>query len=150
MKDIPADTVVTELKTDNNDLSVWKIESDSDIDDAFVALGSGCSGVGTIWAVKILPDELPGIEVNSEAGNTPTIGINQKHLNISNLNYVSMGDVIASVLNCFRDKDNRIVKKSKADMKKLLACAYKQGRLITSDINPAVMKEINKEIEKQR
>ena len=147
LRDIEADTVVAEFKTDKNKLSVWKVENDEDIEDAFIALGSNCSSVGTIWAAKISSTELEGISFDDEEGNTPTVGINQKHRNITGLNYLSLGTVISSILACFK-KENQIVKKSRPEMRKLLAEAYVNNRLQSDYLNPGLLDEITKEVNK--
>ena len=148
MRDIQADTVVAEFKTDQNKLSVWKVESQTDIEDAFIALGSNCSNIGTIWAAKISPEDLPEAEFENEEGDTPTIGINHKHYNITRLNYVTLGDVISSVLGCLRSQDSRIVVKSRSEMKRILAKAYTQSRLDVKGLNSSVLQDIKKEIER--
>ena len=147
LKDIEADTVVAEFKTDKNKLSVWKIENDNDLQDAFIALGSNCANIGTIWAAKISPEDLEEVAFDDEEGNTPTIGINQKHRNIIDLNYVSLGSVISSIIGCFQ-KDNMVIKKTRAEMRKLLAEAYASNRLQAEALTPNVLDEIVKEVAK--
>ncbi len=147
MKDIEADTVVAEFKTDQNKLSVWQVETETDLEDAFIALGSSCSSIGTIWAAKVSPQDLHDVGFDDEEGNTPTFGINQKHRNITDLNYVSLGSVISSIILCFQTKD-RIVKRSRAEMKRLLAEAYNNGRLNVPELNPGILDDIKKEAEK--
>ena len=73
LENVQADTVVTELKTSGNKLSVWQVEDEEDLDDAFVALGSNCSSVGTIWAVKLLPEDLKDMCFDDEEGETPAV-----------------------------------------------------------------------------
>lgn len=141
LKDIEADTVVTEFKTDNNKLSVWKTEDERDIEDAFIALGANCSNIGSISAVKISLDELDGISFDDEEGNTPTIEINQKHRNITDLNYLSLGDVISAVIACLQ-KEDRVVEKSKAEMRNILVRAYLDNRLVVQAMNPSIVDEI--------
>ena len=65
-RDVKADTVVSELKTESNKLSVWQVETDDDLENAFVALGSNCQNVGAIWAVKLSPDDLVDIGFDDE------------------------------------------------------------------------------------
>ena len=149
MQDIQADTVVSEFKTDKNKLSVWKIENTSDIEDAFIALASNCSTIGTICAAMIPPEELKLLEFDDEEGDTPTIGINHKHCNIIELNYVSLGHVISSILRCVQNQDNMLIRKSRADMKNLLAKAYSQNKLDTTRISPSVLDEIKKVLTKK-
>lgn len=140
LKDIEADTVLADLRTDKNKLSVWKIESDEDLNDAFIALGSKCAYTGTIDAVMIDAEKINCLAFDNEEGNTPTIGINTKHKNIIDLNYVSLGDVAASVLHGL--KNNGYIRRTKGQMKSLLAEAYKNSRLVTEDLDPHLKDEI--------
>lgn len=147
LKDIEADTVVAEFKTDKNKLSVWKIENDDDLKDAFIALGANCSNIGTIWVAMISPEELENIGLDEEEGDTPTIGINQKHRNLTGLNYVSLGSVISSILSSFQGSD-RVIRKTKGEMRRLLAEAYLNDRLIPDLLEPTLLNEISNEVRK--
>lgn len=147
LKDIEADTVVAEFKTDNNKLSVWKIETDDDLKDALIALGSNCTKVGTIFAAMISPDDLEEISFDEEEGDTPTIGINQKHRNMVGLNYISLGCIITAILSCLKD-GKRIVRRTRPEMKALLAKAYMDNRLKTDSLAPSLKDEISKDVMK--
>lgn len=146
MEDIPADTVVTELKTDQNKLSLWKIDSEADLDDAFIALGSKCNNIGTICAVKLSTDDLNELYFDAEKGNTPTIGINEKHCNVINLNFVSLGSFVLAIIQGIRS--NHVIKKSRPEMKKLFAKAFLDNKLDFPNLAPDLQKEIEKEIKK--
>ena len=144
LEDIPADTVVSEFRTDKNKLSVWKIETDDDLSDAFIALASNCDNIGTIDAVKIDEKDLADISFDEEDGNTPTIGINHKHRNIIDLNYVNLGTVIQSMIYGFQ-KD-QYIHLTKGKLKQLLADAYEQNRLNTEELAPSVLRDIEKTV----
>lgn len=146
MKDISADTVVTELKTDQNKLSVWRIDSETDLEDAFIALGSKCNNIGTICAVKLSTDDLSELYFDAEKGDTPTIGINDKHRNVINLNFVSLGSFVLSIIQGIRKR--RVVMKTRAEMKKLLAKAFLDNKLDFSNLAPNLQKELEKELKK--
>ena len=150
LKDILADTVVAELKTDNNCLSVWKIETDEDLEDAFIALGSSCDHFCTLSAVRISQGDLRNISISTEEGITPTIGINQKHRNLCSLSFCSLGTVIKSIIYSLRK--GKFIRKTKPVMKKLLVDAYKRNKLdmasIASSLKDEIIEEIRKEQEK--
>ena len=141
LRDIPADTVLAELQTDKNKLSVWKIENDQDLLDAFVALGSNSVSIGTIDAVKIDADCISDLKLDNEKGDTPTIGINEKHRNITELNYSTLGDVINSIILGIRS-DGGYVRKTKGEMKRLLVEAYRTNRLIMDQLAPNMKNSI--------
>ena len=148
LKDVQADTIFAELTTDQNKLSVWEVETEEDIIDAFIALGSNCSYFGAIEAVKINGDILKGIDFDNEAGDTPAIEINEKHRNIINLNYVSLGEVVSSILYGLRN--DGYVRKNRRQMRDILVEAYNSSKLDTTRIEPTLLNEIQTEIEKHK
>ena len=132
--------MVSELKTDRNRLSVWKVENDEDLLDAFVALGANSEHIGTISAVKIKPQDLNAVCFESEEGVSPTRGINEKHRNIKDLNYLLLGDVAMSVIKGLGT--GGYIRKTKGDMKKLLIDAYKKNKLDMENMSPTLKEEI--------
>lgn len=141
--EIEADTVMYEFKTDSNKLSVWIVESETDLEDAFIALASNMYSLGTITAVKIDESDLHTLSLDYELGETPTININQKHRNIINLTYGGIGIIIDAILKSIRKKF--IFRKSRGDVKKLLIKAYKGGKLDVSKISRKILEVITKE-----
>lgn len=147
LEKVEADTVVAEFRTEKNKLSVWKVETEDDLKDAFIAPASNCDSTGTIDAIKIEQTDLEQMQFDEELGDTPTRNINQKHCNIVNLNYVNLGNVIQGVLNGLK-KDQHI-RMSKGKIKQLLADAYEADKLIEEEIAPGVMRDIKSTIEKR-
>lgn len=147
MENIEADTVVAEFQTDKNKLSVWKIENDEDLDDAFVALASNCDSIGTLDAIKIDASDLENAVFDEEMGNTPTRDINHKHCNIVNLNYVSLGIVIQSMIKGLQK--GSYIRKTRGCMKQLLANAYESDKLIEEELAPGVLRDIKSTIDKR-
>lgn len=137
---------MSELKTESNKLSVWQVETDDDLENAFVALGSNCQNVGAIWAVKLSPDDLVDIGFDDEEGETPATAINGMHRNICELTYASLGDVIGSILHALRDEG--LVHKTRGQMKTLLAKAYANRMLDAEGLNDSVLRDIKKELQK--
>lgn len=125
---------------------MWKIENDQDLIDAFVALGSNCESIGTIDAVKIDAGCIDDLKLDTETGDTPTIGINEKHRNITELNYLTLGEVIDSIILGIRT--GGYVRKTKGEMKRLLVDAYRTNRLIMDQLAPNMKNSILKEADK--
>ena len=140
MEDITADTVVSELKTIGNKLSVWKIENDEDIIDAFIALASNSDYLGTIDAIKIDSEKMKDLEFDTEVGDTPAIAINEKHRNIINLNYVSLGKVISAIIDAFQKNQN--IRKRKSEIKEILKKACGEGKLKLDDLSQDIQKHL--------
>ncbi len=140
LKDIPMDTVIAEFKTENNKLSLWEADTQDDLNDAFVALASNMQAIETIFAVKLDSKKLPEFTFDDELGSTPAVGINRKHHNIVDLNYVNLGDVIQVIIDGL--SGDCLVKRTRGQMKKLLVDAYKKGRLDEKLLHPNMQKEI--------
>lgn len=87
-------------------------------------------------------DDLSNVSMDEEEGDTPAKDINKKHRNITNLSYVTLGDVITSLLHSL--KNNRIIKKTRAEMKQLLYEAYINDKLDANELAPGIMNEIQK------
>ena len=144
LRDIQADTVQAEFKTDHNKLSVWQVNSDKDLIDAFIALGANCDYIGTIDAIEIDEQDIGNLLLEKEEGDTPTNDINDKHYNIVDLNFESLGEVIMSII-CGLRKD-RYLRKTKSDMKKILINAYKESKLDWDRLKPTLKAELENEI----
>lgn len=114
------------------------------MENAFVALGSNCQNLGTIWAVKLSPDDLSDLGFDAEEGETPAIAFNGMHRNILNLTYGSLEDVLSSILHALQN--GGLVRKTRGEMKKLLAKAYVNEMLDGDGLNDSVLKEIEKEL----
>ncbi len=112
--------------------------------DAFIALGASCDHIGTIDAIEIYEQDIHKLSLEKEDGDTPTNGINDKHYNIVDLNFESLGDVIISIIYGLR-KD-RYLRKTRADMKKILVNAYKESKLDLDKLKPSLQVEIEKAI----
>ena len=142
LKDIEADTVTTELKTNGNTLSRWQADNDTELDEAFVALASNMKQIGAISAVKIEESQLKDYVLEKELGQTPATEINERHRNITGLNYVNLSGVIQAVLDSLGNQG--MVRKSKQDMRMLLVNAYKGNKLNTSLMPTELREEIEK------
>ena len=132
-----------EFKTDKNKLSVWKVENEEDLLEALIALGSNCDNIGTIEAVKIDEHLIDDLTFDMEEGDSPTIGINENHRNIIELNYISLGEVIKSIINGIQ---NGYVRKTKGEMKKILANAYLDSKLDIKKLKPSMYSDIQKAV----
>lgn len=115
------------------------METEEDLLDALIALGSNCDSIGTIDAVKIDEQYIINLSIEEEDGNTPTIGINKKHRNITNLNFVSLGDLITSMIYGLK---GGYIRRTKGQMKTILAKAYLNSKLDFKKMKPSIQAEI--------
>lgn len=89
---------IADIRTQGNDLSVWKIDNLDQLDDAALALAgsSKTEKVETITVVWIDEKEVNkcGIEVDdSQLGDTIITDLASGHRNFSNLTYGKLGDI---------------------------------------------------------
>lgn len=144
MEDIPADTVITEIKTDKNTLSIWEASTPEEIDDIFVALASNLDSIGTICIVKIDSEQLNDFIIDDQKGDTPATNINLKHHNITELNYVNMGQVIQAIIVSLAN--NGLERRTRSQMQKLLVEACRRGELDLEKMSESLRDEIYKKM----
>lgn len=147
MKDIEADTVHSEFKTDNNKLSIWAINNDDDFEDAVIALGSNCSHIVTMQLLQISEEDLKNMSIETEEGNTPTNEINQKHRNITDLNFESLGELITVMIRAIGNDKTIVMTKSK--VKELLKNAYFSGKINMELVSDSLREEIMKIVQNE-
>lgn len=130
MAKLPADAVTTDLRTTQNELSVWKIQDESQLDDVFVALASNCDSIGTMRVVMISDDALQNLQIEEEEceGDTPDESYNNLHCNMIHLNYESVGSLAMVIIDCLKDK-NVWKSKSRSEIRTLLCQAYQNNAL---------------------
>lgn len=135
--DVSADTITNCLRTFNNELSVWKIENMSELDDAILALitGSKQSKLRTLHYV-IIDEALiidNKIDLKETNGDTVVGDLVKMHKDITALTYVKLGIikdlVIDSLLN------NRSSFFTRAKLKGLIKEAMKNGRVSKEELN---------------
>ena len=122
LEDVEADTLTTDLKTDHNTLSVWQVDDEVTLDEQ-----------------NLLSR---GITLDNQEGNVPVKGINNKHHNIVNLNYVNMGEVIHTIIIGLKEEEWE--KRTKSNMKNLFCKAYLEGKLDISNMSENLVREIEK------
>ena len=132
--------MLAEFSTDHNKLSVWRIEKEEDLNDVFVAMASNRPSIGKLEFAKIFPEDISDLSFDDEEGDTPTFGINQKHGNILDLNYVTLGDVILCIAHSI-DKNGTIMR-TRSQVRSLLVDAYKNHKLDIENMEPKVAQEI--------
>ncbi|MCK8143374.1 hypothetical protein MW871_15895 [Flavobacterium sp. I-SCBP12n] len=127
--DSSADAITLCLKTSNNDLSTWLVDSEAEIDTAILALitGSRQENLSTIHIVYF--DETviteKSLSLNSTLGDTIINSLTNKHRDISELTYSKLGSVKEIVLDCLRN--NRFKTITRSNLKKMLVKSIEDG-----------------------
>ena len=139
-EDISADAITNCLKTSNNSLSVWKINSESEIDNAVLAIASGQEHLATIDVVLLNPDYLKqnGIKLKEAPNEAITALKSSKkmHFNIKNLTYKKLGIVAKQIIQNF--KEDKVKRYTEGKIKEMLKNAISKKELDVNNLNENV------------
>lgn len=138
INDSSADAITNCLKTTNNDLSVWKIDIETEINDAILALitGSQQAKLSTIHYVMFDEEELneKGIIISETLGDTIVEELKDKHRDLSKLTYKKLGlikDIIVTAIT-----ENKSSFMTRSDLKSLLKKSIQEGKVNLESLNP--------------
>jgi len=141
-EDISADAITNCMKTKNNTLSMWRIDDEGKIDEAVLAIVSAhqhLESFDVVW-MKISQLEEYGIGMQDTPGTTPISDLVERHVDIVNLTYRSLGKVANCIVKSF--SDSSVKRYTYASLKKLLKSAIKSGRLEVERIAPSVAEKL--------
>lgn len=151
---LSADVITSELRTHANTLSTWSVIADPSgdhkyiVDDAVIALltGPNAKSLETIDLIILNRDEVSELAFDgSQKGDTTVTSLQDKHYNIVNLNYSSLGTVSSIFIDLV--KKGEFVKVSKSDIKLIIEKAISNNVITLSnfndDIKPKVCKMLN-------
>lgn len=115
---------ISDLRTTDNNLSVWKADSEEDIEDAIVALALNRDAVEKIIYILIREEDLAKLEIeisDKKAGKAPGLrdSILNKHRDLIELDFWRIGFLAEYMLRLAKDEKHRKLY-SKADVKMLL------------------------------
>lgn len=100
-----ADAITNCLKTTRNTLSLWSIRDESELDEAVLAIAAQGDHLDTIDVLKINPSLISEMKLNivESQGLTPYITFVNNHLDIVELDYVSIGIVAQIIVESIRN-----------------------------------------------
>ncbi len=103
-KDLPAETIVKDLRANNNELSVWEIDSLNELEDVAIAFATCGDKKITVELVAIEQEKVRGkLEVSKSPSKTPYIRFKAKHCNICNLTFETLGKFAQMILDSKED-----------------------------------------------
>lgn len=143
-RDIPADAITIDLKTNNNALSVWWIHSDTALTEVVLALSSNMEHLNKIEVVYINEQDLldRGLIVDSESnGLTPVTGLAQTHRDIAEMTLTTLGEFACAVLSAL--KCEQYGRYSEKEVKGILNDAILNGRLNKTALKPSMAKHFD-------
>lgn len=140
LRDILADTLTGDLKTNRNCISLWEIVDESEIEKAVLALTSGSkqTDFSTIHVVMLMPEQLAsaGLEIEPSEGDTAISGLRNLHRDITNLRYSTLG----VLSNCIIDSiiEERVKTFTRLHVRELFRSALRAGNVDTELLDPTL------------
>lgn len=150
----PGDIITNALSTSGDALSFWKIDDESKINDAILAMCTGTtqSNVGTIYYVLFDEKELnlKGIEIvqSAEDANTAILELKRLHHNMKNISYYTLGrlqDLIVEKI-----KSGKEQKLTKGDIKPLLKQKIAEGKIEYSLLSNKYLRHLRDDFKELR
>ena len=136
-KDGSADAITNCLKTDHNDLSVWHIESDTDLEKAILALITGPSQTKLCTLHVVIIDEsivsTNGLSLVKTKGDTVVKDLVNTYKDLTNLTYEKLGIVKDLIVDSI--KDERATFYTKKKLQEIIKKALNEGIVNKVDLN---------------
>jgi hypothetical protein len=127
VEDCPSDAITICIKTKSNKLSVWRIDSIDNIDEAVLAIASALDHLESIDVVAIPKNEFNDIKIVDSPGRTNVPDLVGNHYDLTDITFKKLGIIATSILT--QAKGNLIKRYTKNDLKKILNKAIANNRL---------------------
>ena len=142
--EISADAVTADLRTQNNNLSLWRCDSGAnrDIDNVVLAIASGRDKVDKVEFVLIDDEDLKhdGHIIKDTNGRTPVQSLVKLHVDVMRLNYCRLGKVARRVASAVAA--NQCHRVSKKRVGKLLVGAVDRGEVKIEQLSDKLQLEV--------
>ena len=149
--EIAADAVTSDLRTKDNELSMWLCSGNEDLstlEAVALALAAGFERTEKLQLVWIGKDELlqAGISLATTKGNTPVSSLSDRHVDLKGLDYVRLGSVAKLVSEAVARNHIHLFREQQ--VVKLLANAIKTNALNAADLKAKVRTSVESELAK--
>lgn len=141
---IPADGITSGcLKTDRNSLSVWKIDTRDDLEEAVIAIVSSGEHIKTMDFVTLDSELLArnGISIVPREMDTPYEAQRGNHLELANLSYDEIGIIAHQVLDQIKSEGDK--RYAEAELVDMLSRAASEGKLRIDLLANGIKKRIS-------
>ena len=144
--EISADAVTADLRTRENKLSFWRCGSETEVEDAALAIAAAGERVDKFYIVWIDEEELKtdGQTLEDTPGRTHVTELIDRHVDVCSLDYVRLGKVAHRVMAAI--KKGQCTRLSKGRVTKILVAAVKRGRVNLDDLEKRVQEEVLKSL----
>ena len=135
--EVSADAITNDLKTFQNELSVWLIPNKKELKKAVLALITGAKQTKLSTLHLVLIEEKlvksNSLVLNTTKGDTVIKSLQNLHRDIGDLTYSKLGTIKDLILNCI--KSNSYALYTKRQLKDLVKSAIESGELLKENLN---------------
>jgi hypothetical protein len=147
LEELSADVITADLRTQNNTLSVWKIDDESKLDDAILALATSknVTEIDKMYVVIISEKSLSDMNFsikNTEKGDTVVEELADTHRDVEGLKYPTLGKFATVILEQLQHE--REILKTKKDIENILKNAIYAKRLDTTKLSDKLREKISR------
>ena len=145
--EISADAVTADLRTRENKLSFWRCGSETEVEDAALALAAASERVNKFDIVWVDEGELKtdGQTLEDTEGQTPVTELVERHVDVCRLDYVRLGNVAHHVITAI--KEERCTRLNRRRVTDILVAAVEQERVNLDDLEKRVQEEVLKSLQ---
>ena len=140
--EIPADAIRVDLHTKDNKLSFWRCGSETEVEDAALAIAATRDNVDKLDIVWVDEGELKTDDqtLKDTKGETPVTELAERHVDVCQLDYVRLGKVAHRVMAAI--KKEQCIRLTKKQVTDILVAAVEQKRVDLNDLRPSLRKKI--------
>ncbi|OMD64651.1 hypothetical protein BSK62_16915 [Paenibacillus odorifer] len=139
---LSADAISSCLRTSNNTLSTWEVESKDQIEEAVLALACSAQRIENVDVIFMDRDEVAdfGFVIIPTPGKTVVDDLVRHHYDICNLNYKSIGGFASLILKSFHEEKHLRFTASK--VKAIIRKAVEDERVNLSMLDEKIQKAL--------
>lgn len=131
-KKISADAVTGDLRTSNNELSLWKIASSerAELEKAALALAAAGDRIDTLDIAWIASEDIEGqgISLRDSPGRTAAVALKHSHVDAEKLDLTALCTIAEILARAIRDRAH-FKRFTKAQVKQLLRTSLDAGQV---------------------
>jgi hypothetical protein len=141
-EDVSADAITNCMNTKGNTLSVWEVESATDIDKAVLAIVAAGGHIETIDVVPMNREYLEDKQVVFKHKDVlnPVEGMIKNHINLEHLSYKKLGIIAYHIVDKIKDRENK--RYTEGQLKEIFRKAVNERKLNIDDLSDHIKKKL--------
>lgn len=141
--DVSADAITHCMRTANNKISVWEIDSEGNSEEAVLAMVAAHEHLETIDVVLMNRDYLTenGINCVNSEGRTAVTDLINRHRDLDSLTFKKLGIIAYHIVDGI--KNDKIKRYTIGQQKEILKKAISTSRLNPDDLKNSVKEKLN-------